>query len=293
MKKPFVNWEEIEMLVRPPMPQDRPASEKMPGRGLEGWNNQAPGYNKIAELEKEFTLNQLDCLDITSDDTVLDVCCGPGRISVPAAKRAKQVTSLDASSKMLEFCMAYAQREGVENITPVHADWEDEAAIAKVPKHDIVIASRNLAMFDTDRLSALANRCVAIVIWSFGCPSVPAVTYQLFKNTRADGQAGPGPLPGPGKDRRLGNNLVYNKIYDKGYNPNLRIVDDGFMKTYGSYEEAYDDLRVLGPEIDKDRENIYRENVNRFITENEDGTVTFLAKTGSIVLWWKPEKEEI
>jgi ubiquinone/menaquinone biosynthesis C-methylase UbiE len=35
--------------------------------------------------------------------TVLDIGCGPGDVSIWAAKRAKHVTALDHSGKMLSF----------------------------------------------------------------------------------------------------------------------------------------------------------------------------------------------
>ena len=33
------------------------------------------------------------------------------------------------------------------------------------------------------------------------------------------------------KDRRLGYNVFYNMVYDLGYDPNIKIVTDGFTKT--------------------------------------------------------------
>ena len=63
-------------------------------------------------------------------------------------------------------------------------------------------------------------------------------------------------------------------------------------KDYASREEAYADLRKLREEIDETKIDVFRANVDKFLTENPDGTVTYLAKTKSIVLWWKPEIED-
>ena len=62
------------------------------------------GYvHKMAAMEREYTFAQLDAFDTSPEDTVLDVGCGPGRISVLMAQRAKSVTAIDSSEKMLNF----------------------------------------------------------------------------------------------------------------------------------------------------------------------------------------------
>ena len=290
MNRPCVNWDELAKLMRPagpPRPEGKNAAG--PGKGIGGWDCQADFYNQMASMEKEFTLNQINCLDIGPEDTVLDIGCGPGRITVPAAMRAGSVTSLDASPKMLEYCRKNAEAAGLENITTILADWEDDDSFHKIGMHDIVIASRSIALQDIEKMTSYARKYAAIVIWAHGYPSIPAITGELFKGTGENDTARPGPPVM--KDRRVGNNLWYNRIYDMGYEPNLRIVDDGFTKKYESREKAYDDLSGLSHE-EISRWDVFRQNTDRFLTDNEDGTVTFLAETKSIVLWWKSEKAE-
>ncbi len=288
MKKPFINWDELGDLRMPP----RPAADKNgkgPKQGIGGWDGQARFYNQVAKMEAGYTLNQINCFDTSKEDTVLDVGCGPGRVTVPMAKRAKKVTSIDASPKMLEFCRANAEAAGLTNVETRLLDWEDEESYQSLEKHDIVIASRSVGMGDIHRLSNLAKKYAVIIIWCYGYPSIPMITGELFKGAEKEERP---PMPQMMKDRRLGNNLMYNRIYDLGYNPNLNIVEDGFTKDYASREEAYADLRKLREEIDETKIDVFRANVDKFLTENPDGTVTYLAKTKSIVLWWKPEIED-
>lgn len=288
MSKPFINWEELAKLVMPAPPKNMAqTNKKAPQKGYGGWDNQADFYNRMAKMEAEFTLNQLNCFDTAREDTVLDVGCGPGRITVPMAKRAKSVTSLDASPKMLEFCEANAKEAGVDNVTTKLFDWETED-IAVLGKFDIVIASRTVALHDLVRLSSLAKKYVVIVIWAHGFLSIPGIVGQIFKGTEERPMADP---PHFG-DRRLGNNLWYNRVYDLGFDPNLNIVEDGFTRTFESRSQACEELRKLKPELAEDKVPIFEKNLDDFLTENPDGTVTFLAKTRSIVLWWKPERQE-
>jgi SAM-dependent methyltransferase len=237
-------------------------------------------------MEKEYTPLQLDCFDTDPEDTVLDVCCGPGRLVVPLAKRAKSVTALDASPKMLELCMDYAKEEGVaDKVSPLLMDWEDKEAAREVPQHDIVISSRSLGLFDMRLLSKLARKYVVLIIWANGQPSIPQIVGSLFKGTQEEGRGGP---PAHGADRRLGNNLFYNKAYDLGYDPNVRILDDGYKRVFQSREEAYAELANLGMfELPEDKIDIFKSNADAYLTDNADGTATYFAKTGSMVVWWR------
>lgn len=293
MKEPLINWNALEEIMRPPMPPapDKRDNGKAPGSGIGGWDNQADFYNQMAQMEAGFTLNQINCFDTDPEDTVLDVGCGPGRITVPMAKRAKAVTALDASPKMLEHCRRNAEAAGLTNVTTRLFDWEDEACMDQLEKHDIVIASRSVGMGDINRLAKMAKKYVVLIIWSHGCPSIPMIVGELFRGIDK------GKRPGPhfSRDRRLGNNLLYNRIYDMGYNPNLNVVEDGFTKDYESRQAAYEDLIRLKPDtsgMGEDAINIFKENTDKFLTELEDGRVRFLAPTKSIVVWFKPQIEE-
>jgi len=291
MNKPLVNWEEIEKLTRPPMsPKGGKGPLGGPGRGIGGWDNQASFYNMMAAMESEGTLNQINCFDTDPQDTFLDVGCGPGRITAPMSKRAKSVTAIDASPKMLEFCKKNAEVAGSKNVKTVLLDWEDDESVSQIEKHDIVLASRSVGMRDLKKLCDLANKYVVIVIWSHGCPSIPEITGKLFEGAEKESDRHFRPKFPP-RDRRLGNNLLYNKVYDMGYNPNLKIVNDGFKKEFKNKEDAYSNLRKLGKNLDENKDNIFRQNVDKFLTENSNGTVTFESKTKTLVMWWKPEIE--
>jgi SAM-dependent methyltransferase len=308
VKPPLVNWDEIERIAHrgmPGPPQGKGGKEGKhgkgsghggPGRGIGGWDSTADAYNLMVQMEKEFTPIQLDCFDTAPTDTVLDVCCGTGRVAVPMAQRAKSVTGIDASPRMLEYLDSYAKAEGVTNIQTILMDWDDKEAAAKLEKHDIVIASRNQALGDIDLLTSLARKYVVFIIWANGQPCIPMIIGDLFRGTKdeTEGHAhghghGHGRPSFPTPDRRLGNNLLYNKVYDRGYDPNVRIVDDGYKRIFASREEAYAELQKLGKEP-VDKIDVFRENADRYLSDNADGTVTYFATTKSMILWWRPEK---
>ena len=53
------------------------------------------------------------------NDTVLDVGCGEGSVTIPIAKRVKKVIGLDSSPKMLEYLEKRAGDNNIDNIETV------------------------------------------------------------------------------------------------------------------------------------------------------------------------------
>lgn len=285
MKIPLINWYELQKMVRPALPTGGKHAPKHSGYGA--WDSQANSYNQMTSMEASFTLNQINCFDTAPTDTVLDVCCGPGRITVPMAKRAKSVTALDSSPKMLEYCMSNVKAEGLNNVNPVLLDWNEVIPGENVAQHDIVICSRNAALNDIEKLSVLARKYVVRVIWYNNAPSIPQIISSLFEGTGVELYGIP-----PQMDRRLGSNVTYNMIYDLGYDVNVNIVPDGFIKNYANKGEAYADLRRLQPDLPEESLPIFQSNVDKFLTPNDKGGVTYLSKTHSVVHWWSPQKSE-
>lgn len=131
--------------------------------GGANWDNAANMYNEMTKMEQNSTAYALSLLPITSKDSVLDIGCGPGRLSVPLVKIAKRVTSVDAFGKMLEFAKANAKKAGCDNIKFIQKSWLDEDALQVIGKHDIVIASRSVGLGDIDKLNKIAKKYVVLM----------------------------------------------------------------------------------------------------------------------------------
>ena len=245
--KNLINWEEFQTLNRPPM---GPMSKMdAPQR-----KNFADFYNKVAAMEKLHTLNQVNALPLLPSDTLLDMGCGPGRLSVPLAERVKSVTSLDVSEDVLKYCKMNADAAGLTNLTTKQLDFEKAVAGENVEKHDVVICSRSVGLWNLRKLSSFANRITAIVSFA-NAPAIPHLLANIFNGTTAENGQRPS-LPAHMSDRRLNYNVLFNIAYDLGYEPNIKVVNDGFTKDYASKEEAYEDIITLG-KVDEDKMDIY------------------------------------
>lgn len=244
-------------------------------------------YNQVAKLERSYTYNQINAFDTTKNDTVLDIGCGPGRISVLIAQRAKSVTALDSSQKMLNHCLRNAREAGITNLTPCLLDWKDAVLGKNVEQHDIVIASRSVGGQDIKKASSFARKYVVFIGWA-NAPNIPMLVGSIFENVE-----GARKFPLMMKiDRNVGYNVTYNMIYDMGYDPNIKIVEDGFSWDYQSKEEAYKDLWLLD-KIPGQIPSIFKSNVDKWLTKNDQGGFTFRLKTRSYVIWWDPKQAQV
>ena len=252
------------------------------------WDDHADFYNEMAMMELPYTDRQLDCLEIQPTDTVLDVGCGPGRISILSARRAKRVTSLDASARMLEHLRENAQRLGVSGkIDTILIDWFDAVPEVDVQKHDIVIASRTEAMRDLEGLTRLARKYAAVMGWA-NAPSIPEIINRLYDGVQEERYGAQG---GPPRTREQGYNQIFERVYSLGYEPNVKILPDGFTKFFANVEEALSFFWGLRPGLVEDRRGRLRENLEPYLKTEPDGRVTFLIETRSCVIWWNPEKD--
>ena len=276
-QEPFINWmalQRLAMLKRPP--------EKPDADGHNMWDDNAAVYNKMSALEEELTILQVEAMPLEPDMSVIDLGCGCGRLTVPVAKRVKAVTALDSSRNMLDNCIANAKAASLTNVTPVFMDVFEAVAGENVPVHDFAFCSRSAALWDIDRISSFGSKYAAIDIWA-NAPTIPEQIGKLFAGTSDAAKGRPGRPPM--SDRRIGYNAFWNTVYDKGYEPNISVVPDGFKHLYATREEAYEDLLMLGS-VDEDKMDIYHQNVDKFLTEKDGGFELFL-ETRSCIIWWE------
>ncbi|TWH48741.1 class I SAM-dependent methyltransferase [Sporomusa sp. KB1] len=272
----LINWEVLQQHRQMPFANMDEDSQK------KRWGSFAGMYDGMAKLEKNFTKNQVEQMLLSAEDSVVDIGCGPGRLSVPVAKKVKRVTALDVSEEMLAKCMENARSEGVDNITPLMSNWLSDDAVENVGKHDIAIASRSVGFSDIVKINAIARKYVYILGWA-NAPSLREIQLDFLAGIA------PEKVPQDPYARMFGYNIMFNMVYDMGANPNIVVVDDGFERDYVSREEAYAELRFVG-EILPEFEEQYRRNIDRYLLPKQDGGFKLLRKTKTFVMWWRPEE---
>ena len=115
----------------------------------EFWTNFADEFIRRVTQDihiRQYTEWQLSKIDAESGDTVIDLGCGFGRLTIPLAKRGCKVYAVDQCKKFLEYLQEYAKREGVhKNIVVIEGKWEKLEPGKDIPKKiDVVVVSHSL-----------------------------------------------------------------------------------------------------------------------------------------------------
>ncbi|RDX33910.1 class I SAM-dependent methyltransferase [Arcobacter sp. HD9-500m-PIT-SAG02] len=130
-------------------------------KGVEQWNKKALHMNESVHqsiYNKEF----LDAINTDECESVLDVGCGVGNLSLKLAARLNTVFSLDFSPLMLEQLVQNAKELDLSNIHTINKSWYD--SWDEVSAVDMVIASRSMEVKDMklalEKLNQKANKRV-------------------------------------------------------------------------------------------------------------------------------------
>lgn len=130
-------------------------------KGVEDWNKKAVHMNE--RIHKSIYNDEfLNAINYDNCESVLDMGCGVGNLSLKMAEKLKTVYSLDYSPSMLEYLKDNAKQRNITNIEPIEHSWYD--SWDEIPKADIVIASRSMEVKDMkaalEKLNDKANKRV-------------------------------------------------------------------------------------------------------------------------------------
>lgn len=100
------------------------------------------------------------------------------------------------------------------------------------------------------------------------------------------GPMGPGGPGAPGGNRKpSAYKQLIDKVYDLGYDPNVRIMPERFRKAFATAAEANAWVCSLNPERARGNEERVAANVAPLLRE-VDGGVEFMIATAAAIVWW-------
>ena len=242
----------------------------------ESWNNIASKFNEWMEKD-DYPEKLLNRIELDSNDSVLDIGCGNGVITIPLAQKAIKVTAMDISSKMLEILMKNAKDSGLNNINTCNRRIEDVTE-EDVGKHDVVVASRSLNGVsdigkELEKINNIAKKSVYLTLWG--------ADNRRFEREMAQ-------LLGRESHRHPDYIYVYNILHDLGIYANVEMLESNTRNYYSNVEEALDRLRWRIGDLNKDEESILREYLEENMIKTTDGTITYSnGKADWVLIWWK------
>lgn len=132
-------------------------------KGKEAWDKKAFSMNQRVH-QSIYNEQFVERLDLDGIESLLDVGCGVGNLSLKLAPKLKKVYSMDYSPKMLELLEENAKDRKLDNVQTINASWYD--SWENLPNADLVIASRSMEVKDMkealSKLNAKANKKVVL-----------------------------------------------------------------------------------------------------------------------------------
>ena len=250
-------------------------AEKLATKKDKDWDKAAPGFYKRTRKD-DYQIALFDILILDENDTVLDVGCGEGSVTIPIAMRVKKVIGLDSSPKMLEYLEKRADGNGISNIEIVLQPIE-EISYDETGDVDVVVCSRSLngiipiedVLFELNRI---ANKYVFITI--FG-PENKKIEKDF--------------------DRELGiktedfpdYNYLFNILFNMGIYANVERFDLNNYREYESIEEAMDNGKFRLDLYSDEEKELLRDYLERILTFEDGKYFNVKDKADWVMVWWK------
>lgn len=252
-------------------------AEKLQNKKDKDWDKAAAGFFKRTKKD-DYNDALFDLLLLDSEDTVLDVGCGEGSITIPLSKNVKKVIALDSSVKMLEYLEKRVNEQNITNIESLLKPIE-EIKYGEIGDVDVVVCSRSLngivpiqeVLYELDKI---ANKYVFITV--FG-PENKKIERDF--------------------DRELGiktenfpdYNYFFNILFNMGIYPNVVRFDLDNYREYDNIEEAMDNGRFRLDLYNDDEKEKLRGYLERILTKDSETGKLFNVKDKAdwVLFWWK------
>ncbi|AWM80831.1 SAM-dependent methyltransferase [Gammaproteobacteria bacterium ESL0073] len=123
-------------------------AERKPKTAIDWDEKSVNSSGNFAEVDTPYVKEFVSRMDISEAETLLDIGCGGGVISLAIAAKLKKLYALDFSAGMLALLAKNIKAMQVNNITPMQLAWEDNWD--SVPVCDICVASRSTMVDDLE-----------------------------------------------------------------------------------------------------------------------------------------------
>ncbi|WP_424354826.1 class I SAM-dependent methyltransferase [Methanobacterium sp. MBAC-LM] len=252
---------------------------KLPKKNSRSWDNVAPKFKKN-KGKNDYSRRLLEKIKLEPEDTVLDIGCGSGNITIPLAREAKKVTGVDISKKMLHLLEKDAFENGLNNITPLNRRLEDVLLNKDIEPHDVVVASRSLnGVYNIkqilEEINKIAKKYVYITLW--GANNVK-FQNEISKIIGREFHQHPTYI------------YAYNMLYELGIYANIEILKYDNSSYYSSVDEAIETFRWKMVNLNQTEENILREYLAEKMVKIHDSKFKFPHnKPDWALIWWKKE----
>ncbi len=241
------------------------------------WDKEAPKFHKSAKRD-DYHNALIEQLDIKPTDTILDLGCGEGTITIPLSKLSKHVTGLDSSGKMLELLNKKCETHGIANIDTIEMDIEELDA-KTIGEYDIVIASRSLNNIlninkVVSEINKIAQKSVYITLFGPNNWRIEREFYEWINKPYADFPT---------------HDYFFNILFNLGIYCNVTNLDIGKPREYNSIEDAIESGKWRKDQLTNEELEKLKEYLTK-VMKKDTKTGKYSSSSDRadwILFWWK------
>ncbi|MCW4017075.1 MAG: class I SAM-dependent methyltransferase [Candidatus Bathyarchaeota archaeon] len=192
---------------------------------LKQWSvSQAKDYLQYSNPEYYQALIALTA--VTAEESVLDIGCGPGVLSLPFSKVAKTVTAVDSAPGMLEVLCENMKPQNLRNITCVNKAWRTvQVGVDIKREYDVVISSNSISLLGVREQTINGKTSQD---WNLveALSKMTQVGKRVYVTFRLGGDNDSELFRLLGKDYQPHPNhiILYNVLHQMGIRPNFEVL---------------------------------------------------------------------
>ena len=256
-------------------------TRKMDKKGDRGkdWSKAAVKYSERASKDN-YTEQLISKMIITKEDTVLDLGCGEGSVTIPLSKEVASITAVDATSKMLEILDEKIESEGISNIKKIQDDI-NEVTLDKYGHFDIVLASRVVNGIKSAEkvfynLNEIAKKYVFVTL--FG-PNNWKLEKDFHEYLSKEYKGAPSYI------------ILINILANMGIYANIINLDVGPYRTYKSIDDAIENGKWNLANFSEEEQDKLVKFLNEVLIKDEKTGLLYNKddKPDWVLIWWKKE----
>lgn len=240
------------------------------------WNGIAPKFNEWMKKD-DYPRELVSKIKIEKGDTVLDIGSGNGVITIPLAKKARSVTAIDISTRMLNILREKAVAENINNIKCINREIED-LKVEELGPHDVVVASRSFNGIadiqpELEKINEIARKYVYITLWG--------INNREFESKIAK-------LLGRKSYNHPDYTIVLNILKEMEIQAHVEPLKSNTLNFYSNLDEALDRIQWRIGELNEEEKILVKEYLAENLSKNTDGSFSY-ARTNSkwVLIWWE------
>lgn len=257
-------------------------NKKMDETGNRGkdWNKAAEKYSKLAEKDN-YTEKLIENMILDKNDTLLDIGCGEGSVTIPLSKRVKYITATDLTEKMISILNSRINDENITNIKTIKEDINN-ITLDKYGHYDIVLGSRVInGIKDIENvilnLNEIANKYVFLTVFGVNNWKIERDFYKYINKEYHD---------------RPEYTVLLNILSNLGIYANVKNLDVGPIRSYEDITDAINNGKWNCQNFTRKEKEKLKEYLEKILDINpKTGKLeNKYDKPDWVLIWWKVEK---